>query len=178
MIESWNSFFVAETAAAAALLGLLFVAISINLKQVLESAGLPDRALGALLMLLAMLLIGLLLLMPGQSLAVLGIETAAVTVVTGVIGALLGFRGLRLAAKEFRNNFSTGMPHMAAMRARIASRLWNVISFIGALAPILIGGVLMTSGGEAGFYWVGAGMCLSLIKAVSEGWIFLVEINR
>jgi modulator of FtsH protease len=161
MLESWDSFFVAETAAAAALLGLLFVAISINLKQVLEAGGLTDRALGALLLLLAILILGLLMSMPDQSLAVLGIETIGTCVVTGVIGTILGLRGLRLADKEYSANF-----------------FWNVVSFLGVLVVIIIGGALMFSGGEAGFYWIGVGMCLALIKAVSEGWIFLVEINR
>jgi modulator of FtsH protease len=161
MIESWDSFFVAETAAAAALLGLLFVAISINLKQVIESAGLADRALGALLLLLAILIAGLLLAMPDQPVAMLGVEAAAIAVITGVIATVLGMRGLRKADPQFRRNF-----------------IQNLASNIVVLAPILIGGVLMLGGGETGFYLVGAGMCLTIIKAVSEGWIFLVEINR
>jgi modulator of FtsH protease len=161
MIESWDSFFVAETAAAAALLGLLFVAISISLKQVLEAGGLPDRALGALLILLAILVIGLLLAMPDQTLAFLGTETASVSVVAGVIGVVLGLRGLRQAEKQFRGNFT-----------------WNILGSVGALLPILIGGVVLIGGGEVGFYFIGVGMCLSIVKAVSEGWIFLVEINR
>ncbi|HVY19161.1 MAG TPA: hypothetical protein VHA70_03650 [Bauldia sp.] len=161
MIESWDSFFVAETAAAAALLGLMFVAISINLKQVIESGGLADRALGALLLLLAILIAGLLLAMPDQPVAVLGVESAAIAIITAVIATLLGLRGLRASDPRFRGNF-----------------VQNMVSNIAALAPIFIGGLLMLGGGEAGFYWVGAGMCLTIIKAVSEGWIFLVEINR
>ena len=161
MVESWDSFFVAEVGAAAALLGLLFVAISINLKQVIEAGGLTDRALGALLLLLAILLIGLLLSMPDQPPWVLGAETVAVTIVTGIIGTLLGLRGLRRADSQYRSNF-----------------FWNVVSLGVVLLPILVGGLLMFPGGEAGFYWVGGGMCLVLVKAVSEGWIFLVEINR
>jgi modulator of FtsH protease len=140
MVENWDSFFVAETAAAAALLGLMFVAISINLKQVIEAGGLADRALGALVLLLAILIAGLLL---------------------AVIATRLGMRGLRASDPRFRGNF-----------------IQNMVSNIVALAPIFIGGLLMLGGGEAGFYWVGAGMCLTIIKAVSEGWIFLVEINR
>ncbi|MEJ0011382.1 MAG: hypothetical protein WDM94_01915 [Bauldia sp.] len=161
MLESWDSFFVAETAAAAALLGLLFVAISINLKQVLEAGGLTDRALSALLLLLAILILGLLLAMPDQPLSVLGVETLAVSIVTGIIGTPLGLRGLRLADKQYWVNF-----------------LLNVVGFIGVLVVIAIGGLQMFGGGEAGFYWIGVGMCLALIKAVSEGWIFLIEINR
>ena len=161
MSEAWDSFFVAETAAAAALLGLLFVAFSINLKQVIESAGLADRALGALLLLLAILILGLLLSMPDQPLSFLAGETAVVSVIAGVIGLMLGLRGLRAADPRYRGNF-----------------IQNIVTGIFVLAPILIGGLLMFGGGEAGFYWIGAGMCLCLIKAVSEGWIFLVEINR
>jgi modulator of FtsH protease len=161
MVDSWDSFFVAETAAAAALLGLMFVALSINLKQVIESAGLADRALGALLLLLAILIAGLLLAMPDQPVSVLGIEAAATAIVTGVIATLLGLRGLRRADAQFRINF-----------------IQNLVTNIAALAPILVGGLLMLGGGEAGFYWVGAGMCIVIFKAVSEGWIFLVEINR
>ena len=161
MIESWDSFFVAEVGAAAALLGLLFVAISINLKPVLEAGGLPDRALGALVLLLAILLIGLLLSMPDQPPLFLGIETIGVSVVTGIAATVLALRGLRDAAKQYGGNF-----------------FWNVVTTIATLLPILIGGALTFGGGEAGFYWIGIGMCLVLIKAVSEGWIFLVEINR
>jgi modulator of FtsH protease len=157
MVESWDSFFVAETAAAAALLGLLFVAVSINLKAVIDTGGLADRALGALLLLLAILVAGLLLAMPDQSMAAMAGEVVAIAALTGVIATLLGVRGLRTADRRFRINF-----------------VQNIV----VLLPILIGGALMFSGGEAGFYWVAAGMCLSLIKAVSEGWIFLVEINR
>jgi modulator of FtsH protease len=161
MLESWDSFFVAETAAAAALLGLLFVAISINLKQVIEAGGLTERALGALLLLLAILILGLMMSMPDQPQSVLGCETVGICAVTGVIGTLVGLRGLRNAEKQYWRNF-----------------FWNVVSFLAVIAVIAIGGLLMFTGGEAGFYWIGSGMCLALIKAVGEGWIFLVEINR
>ncbi|HEX3901634.1 MAG TPA: hypothetical protein VH853_02220 [Polyangia bacterium] len=40
----WESFFVAEVGAAAALTGLLFVAVSINLSKVLAFPQLPGRA--------------------------------------------------------------------------------------------------------------------------------------
>jgi modulator of FtsH protease len=161
MVESWDSFFVAETAAAAALLGLLFVAVSINLKEIIGTGGLADRALGALLLLLAILIAGLLLAMPGQPVALMGVETAATAIVAGGFALLFGLRGVRAADARFLGNFRRSL-------------LGNVAS----LAPILVGGLVMLAGGEAGFYLVAAGMCLTLVKAVGEGWIFLVEINR
>jgi hypothetical protein len=40
----WENFLVAETGAAAALAGLLFVAVSINLSRIVSYPGLPGRA--------------------------------------------------------------------------------------------------------------------------------------
>jgi modulator of FtsH protease len=161
MIESWDSFFVAETAAAAALLGLLFVAISINLKEIVDNGGLADRALCSLLLLLAILIIGLMLAMPGQPLPVMGAETVIATIIVAVVTTAFGLRGLRLASDTYRGNFQR-----------------NVWSNFGVLAPILIGGLLMLGSNATAFYWIGAGVCLTLIKAVAEGWVLLVEINR
>ena len=40
----WESLFVAEAGASAALAGLLVVALSINLERILKGSGLPGRA--------------------------------------------------------------------------------------------------------------------------------------
>ena len=49
----WESLFVAEAGASAALAGLLFVAISINRERILQGAGLPGRAGEAMVLLVA-----------------------------------------------------------------------------------------------------------------------------
>ncbi|HEX5441177.1 MAG TPA: hypothetical protein VFW76_09855, partial [Ktedonobacterales bacterium] len=68
-MEQWQSFFVAQAGASAALTGLLFVAVSINLNRILEldsttNNGLANRALGALITLVSVLLSSSLLLVP------------------------------------------------------------------------------------------------------------------
>jgi hypothetical protein len=63
--------------ASAALLGLLFVTISINLKHILEHPHLPGSADGTLGMLLSALVVSTFGLAPGQSNHVLGVEVPA-----------------------------------------------------------------------------------------------------
>jgi len=55
-MDQWQSFFVAEAGASAALTGLVFVGVSINLSRILSFPKLPSRAFGALLLLLTILI--------------------------------------------------------------------------------------------------------------------------
>lgn len=43
--SEWSELFVASAGASAALAGLVFVAVSINVERILEFPGLPERAL-------------------------------------------------------------------------------------------------------------------------------------
>jgi len=159
--ETWESFFLGEVGAAAALGGLLFVAVSINVAKIIEVPGLADRALQSLLILLSLLTIAALMLLPQQSPLAMGIETVAVVAVTMVGGTLLGFRGLRRSEAAHRGHF-----------------VWSIVSFEVVFLVCLVGGVILFAGDPVGLYWLAIGMCLGLVKAVSDAWIFLVEINR
>jgi len=64
MIADWNGFFTAQARAFAALTGLVFVALSINLKEILSSPGLPGRAGEAVIVLVTPVLVGLLAFSP------------------------------------------------------------------------------------------------------------------
>src|SRR6202012_809473 len=56
------------------LLGLLFVAVSINIERILSYKGLPERALETLMLLLGVLIVSIAGLMPGQGHVAFGIE--------------------------------------------------------------------------------------------------------
>jgi modulator of FtsH protease len=75
-IQDWDNFFVAESGAAAALSGLVFVAVSISLRPVLASPHLCARARETLQTFLAVLAIATCGLIPDQSAVALGTEIA------------------------------------------------------------------------------------------------------
>src|SRR5213076_234726 len=83
-VGQWSDFGVALAATAAALTGLLFVAVSINLGRVLQFPQLPVLAGAALVQLSSALFAALFLLVP-QSPSALGFELA----VEGVVLAQL-----------------------------------------------------------------------------------------
>jgi hypothetical protein len=91
---SGHSFFTGAIGASAALTGLLFVAISINLDQILKFPQLPGKAAGTLGTLLASLAVSGFALAPGQSDRVLGWEiiSAGIVVALQALWVTLGKR--------------------------------------------------------------------------------------
>lgn len=81
--SQWGDMFVATAGASAALTGLVFVAVSINIEQILKLAGLPERGVETLVLLLTVLLVSLTGLIPGQGRTALGVELLAVSVIAG-----------------------------------------------------------------------------------------------
>jgi uncharacterized membrane protein HdeD (DUF308 family) len=81
----WRDLFVASAGAAAALTGLIFVAVSINLAQILADHRLPIRAAGTLSLLLGLVLLSVFILVPGQARVVLGCEIAGLGLVMAVV---------------------------------------------------------------------------------------------
>src|SRR5215212_5778949 len=82
-VDEWHDFFLAAAGAAAVLAGLVFVGVSINLEMIMSdpSYGLAGRALEALVLLVAVLIVTLLLLVPSQGMVLAGVEVLAVGVV-------------------------------------------------------------------------------------------------
>ncbi|HVW46119.1 MAG TPA: hypothetical protein VHA76_03630 [Solirubrobacterales bacterium] len=158
--EQWHDLFVAVAGASAALLGLLFVAVSINLERILSYKGLPERALETLLLLLLVLIVSIFGLIPGQSSLALGLE---VLVVAALAAAVI----LRLPSAA---------PDQAGQPA--TWRLSRLGIRVTGTVPLAIGGlaVLLEAGG--GLYWVGAGIVLAICGAVANAWVLLVEILR
>jgi modulator of FtsH protease len=157
--EAWTDLFVAAAGASAALAGLVFVAVSINIDRIIAGEGLADRALQALFQLLAVVIASLLALAPGQSETALGLELLLVGLaVTGGSFALLA----RAQAADLER---VGWP---ARRAVVA---------LGTV-PVAIAGLSLIAETGGGLYWLFAGTILAIIGAVLNAWVLLVEILR
>src|SRR3954471_5072732 len=79
----WSDFSVAVVGASAALTGLLFVAVSINIEQILATGALAGRAGSTMILFVVPLAIGTLVLIPEQSSPALGLELVGLGVVAG-----------------------------------------------------------------------------------------------
>jgi hypothetical protein len=158
--SQWSDFFVATTGASAALAGLVFVAVSINIERILKFKGLPERALETVLLLLGVLLVSVVGLVPGQSHVALGAELLAVSLILGAVIA-------RLPTSHEKG--------VAEPRAWLWGR-WSV-RLAGTL-PFVIGAVSLLVGSGGGLYWIVAGIVFAVTGAVINAWVLLVEILR
>ena len=157
--SQWTDLFVASAGASAALAGLVFVAVSINIKRILGFEGLADRALQTVLLLLSVVIVSILALMPGQSRVALGAELLGQGVLITAAVAALTTRGV-----------PPGSP-----RVWLVGRL--TISALGTV-PLVIGGASLVAGSGGGLYWTAAGILGGIFAGVGNAWVLLVEILR
>jgi hypothetical protein len=160
-MESWHDFWVALVGGSAALAGLLFVSISINLKEILATSELTDRAGVPLILLLGVLVSCSLLLVPGQSLLIVGSEILVWGLVIWGLVTYFDVRRLRTTKRPYRG----GEPLRIAL-TQLAS------------LPYVIAGILLIAGNESGLYWQVPAVVASFIKSFSDAGGLLVEINR
>ena len=151
----------AEVGAAAALSGLLIVAISINVQRILSFPQLPGRAAEMLIMLVGAMVICGIGLIPNVPPKLLGGGIGAIGFAMWLVPTVIQVRSL-IAVR--------GQP-MAWWLSRI------LVTHCASL-PILIGGYLIFTGNGIGMYWIAAGVLITLAVTVWNSWILLIEILR
>jgi modulator of FtsH protease len=161
MSPGWVSFFEAAAGAAAALTGLIFVALSVNIARILEFSHLPARAAAAMGALMLILTTSLAALAP-QPVRWLGGETLALT----ALAWLLQIDSARQSRTATRRHNRPAHEFVVEIMSQIQ------------MIPYAVGGVLLALGCAAGVDWLAAGAVLVFMLAVINAWVLLVEILR
>jgi hypothetical protein len=154
----WTTMYGAVAGSAAALAGLLFVALTVNLPRILPDASHVARAREALGGLLSLLVLAILILIPGQPRAALGIE-------------LLCLAGA-LAAVSVRLQGQTIRRLQPGRRAHWAVRMLPVNL---ATAAIVVAGGSLIAGSGGGLYWLPATVLVYFLRSALNAWILVVE---
>jgi modulator of FtsH protease len=152
---------VAQAGAAAALTGLLFVSLSINLEGLLKEPALLNRAGASLAMLLGVLLTSSLTLVPDLGSGRLGVLVLLVGGILWAMVTLLSVKNVEGIDVEYRR---------------------RAIGFLGfrqlAIVPLLVGGIVLATGNDRGMFWIAGAFTVTFVVTIVEAWVLLVEIDR
>ncbi len=159
--DPWKDFAVATAGAAAALAGLLAVAASINLREIIAGPRLPGRLATALVTLTAPLVIALLMLIPGQSDDLLGLELVVMGLLLGLMLGLL--------------NWPSHLPPERTYRKWLLGSAIPVILLVG---PTILAGAGLLIEGLGGLYWLPVAVIAAIIGGIGQAWVLLIEILR
>jgi len=160
--DAWANFFIAAAGAAAALAGLVIVAISVNIQQILKYSHLPARAAGTISALILILVSSMAGLIHQDSTAF------ALEILLFGIGAWI---------MQLRSNRQAFVAGKQFQRPQWESLLETVLGQIQTL-PFIIGSILLLQANGQGIYWIAAGVIAIFICSVMNVWVLLVEILR
>jgi hypothetical protein len=160
-LEGWTEFNVAMVGATAALAGLLIVAMSVNIAEIMKSPTLPPRAAASIAALVLAIAAGALGLVPGQPDVAYGIEL----LVGAAIATVFQVHAIRVV--------------MRADATSVFNRFVKNLVGMLPIAAFLLGGVLIVAGSTAaGLVAVAIGSVLAVINAILIAWVVLVEVLR
>ena len=161
----WGDLFACAGGAAAALAGLIFVGLSVNMSRLLEldkSRGqnfLTGRALEAFVAMLSVLVTCIVALTPHILKGVL----AAFIVLMAAVSAISPVRAVGLANRDERRSLTL---------------LQRVIFAFGLTCCLLVCGVTLAAGRGGGLFWLPAAFVLAFMVASVNSWVLLVEVLR
>ena len=157
--EGWQAFFGAVAAASAALAGLLFIALSLNIRAMAKDATFLARAREAFGGFLCLLVLALVALIPGQSHRILGAELVAFALI--VVGFSVVLQG------------STVRSLPGGRRGRWVLRLLPLN--LGTIS-LFIAGVSTILARYGGLFWVVPTVIVYFVWAFFTIWSLIVQI--
>lgn len=154
--QEWDTFCLVIGGASGALIGLLFVAISIQAASIAASPDLRNRAAQTLVIFVSPLLIAILISVPAQQDRVLGIE---LVVLAALLAVVLVFLDRRAAAG--------GSDRRLARIIKVVSP--NTITAVGTGSA----GVLLVCGFRWGVFLLVPSVCVAIVGGLASAWLFL-----
>jgi hypothetical protein len=161
--SAWQNFFVMTGGAAAALTGLLFVAMSLHAKTIMSNHFYRNRAIGTLTSLTSQLLLSGAALLPGQPLWLLGteVEVTALLFVALLVGQILtrGQEAPPIAATWTHRLMET-----------VGGTVWLVLFNVAGFSLLLrVGG---------GLYLLAVVMFFMFAWNIYIAWILITEVSE
>jgi modulator of FtsH protease len=156
-IAQWGDFANTVGGAAAALAGLLFVGLSLNLSEVLSYPGVATRAGVTVGMTVALMVVAVLLAAPGQSRQALAFEFGAIAVLVSL--AVLVTTKRSPGDSPYRLLYLLALPLIP-------------------MTLLMVGAVSLWLRAGGGLYWVTAAIVTGLAAATANSWVLVVEIKR
>jgi hypothetical protein len=154
--EQWNNFFVLVGTGSAALTGLVFVALTINLKVVTQDATHRYRAINMVSGFTAAFVISALALMGHQTYRTVGIEWLLVASVAAVINTNGYVQGFRLAGSRY-----------ALSPVRVVG---GSLCYLGQI----IGSLIFLLGYRSGIYVAAIALIVNFYFLVSGSWLLIL----
>jgi len=179
-LASWPEYFLAQAGAAAALTGLLFVALSFNLERIAADRTWLSRAGTGLIYLAEPVFVSLVALFPTRTggpvaWTITGIGIAATIALIGLDPGTEGTRAAEPAASGILTGFRRLFARPGHERLETQARL--ALTLAPSIATI-IGAVLLLIAGPAAGYVLAAAGLISLSLGLLTAWILLVEVRR
>jgi len=159
-VAGWDSFAEVAGAAAGALIGLLFVAVSIRIEVIARSVEFRNRGAQTLGLFVLVLLVAIVLSVPAQARWVLGVELIVIAMFVGIVLSILDRRA------------------QSAPSAQPIARILEAVS-PNALTSVLLAtaGVLLLLGVDDGIYVLVPTVALALVGGVVSAWLFLTKLT-
>jgi hypothetical protein len=157
----WTGFASTVAAVTATLAGLLFVAVSINLRQILEFPNLPGRAGQTLITFATALILALFVLVPGQGRTALGWEFIIAALIIVGVQLLIDHRAGR---SEHETRYTW-----------LLTRIFPAVTGCGLA---VIAGISLLAGAGGGLYWLVPAVLIFIVSGLGNAWVLLIEILR